>query len=265
MKRTLGETIPISIGTAVPIETLISERIKFASYTSVYINVRTLFRNFLASYEKEPDANKDMFQEFVSDVDMIISVFNNLPQKLYLYYPSYKSLSSIFPKANLKKAKTKKQLDYVHYELMALKYLLESELKPMINLFDVKIQAKREKSLIITSYPVDLLSYKNFEVLTLLESHTGHTKSKVTWISKLTSNEAYQLLPFNGITMQIIGDKSNLFNSLDRGYVIGYLRISEKGLWSPTTTEEKIKFDISNDSDRFLVVNLKQLYPHPLK
>jgi hypothetical protein len=44
--------------------------------------------------------------------------------------------------------------------------------------------------------------------------------------------------------MQILGDRSTLFNASKPSIKKPFLEIAEKGKWKPTTTLEKVKFDI---------------------
>lgn len=262
--RTMGETIAISIGTSIPIESIMNDAQVKSKYDTLYINVKTLFRNFYASFDQTPIIDKVFLIGFIDEISQIINYFQNSGYKLILYYTSYKSISKIFPEAKLKNYSTKKQIEYLSLESTAISSLLRSEIRDNVNLYDCKVKGEREKALIITNFPVDLLSKPNFNRLALLESHTGAIKLSSLWTQKLTANSEYHLLPFNGLTIQIIGDKSNLFNNSGKEYIRGYLRIASENKWSPVTTMEKCKYDIKKDVDRFLSIMLLKMIPNQL-
>ena len=115
---------------------------------------------------------------------------------------------------------------------------------------DTKIYGNHAKSLILTLYPIDLFSITTFRDLALLESHTGAIKLYPKWSGKISSKEEYVNLPFNLLTLQVIGD-GKLFYSMGRVFTKALLELADKGNWTAITTKDKVKFDISRMKDRF--------------
>ena len=261
--RALGTLIPVSISSAAAIEKIIKDVKLTNGYTHLYINVRTLFRNFRSSYQnnKEMDIDIDTLVEgLLNELELIkTAVDDNLRLKLVYYFPSYKSLSLCFPNAKIKTNFTPKQKTIQDIEKIVFSKILNRVEAASIRIFDVKIQGDNTSSLIITSYPVDLLSQSTFRKISLLESVTGNIKNKTEFITKLSKNEHYRNIPFNVLSIQIIGDKSTLLESQGQLYTGLLVNMVKDYNWTALTTLEKVKFDINKLKNKETVNKLMKM------
>lgn len=267
VERQLGDTLGLSIGTAIPMEKLLTTNVS-KEYNALYLNVRTLYRNYVGSFPANqiPDG-KELYNGFLEELDTIQGIVNmSLPSSMRMvyYYMTYDSLQSIFTKCKLKVSQTQIQKNYSGIESFVFANIA-SKIKPELEVYDTKLNGNHTKGLIITHIPLDLLGHPTFSKLTLLESHTGTFKNKSEWISKLTKNGTYSNIPFNVLTMQIIGDRSGLFSAMPNKFIKTYVELAKACKWTPSTNIEKIKFDIRKVSDKAVASVLLELANARLK
>ncbi len=255
LPRNLGESLAISIGTSVPIEKIIVDKEIRKPYSNIYLNIRTLYRNFHNSLANEYDINfNEISKEFKNELTIIKTLLEQSSSyyiKPIFYITTHKSLETIFYNAKLKKPTTKKQQNYDQLEKKIINYLLKHDDEEQIQIYDILVKGYKTKSLILTHMPIDLLSYYSFRQLALIESNTGKIKLKSEWITKLTNNSDYYHLPFNLLVIQILGDGGKTFYTMDNSYKKLLLELASSNRWNPNTTVEKIKFDIRKMKDRF--------------
>lgn len=265
--KILGEKINLAIGTAIAVEKLVDDKDSLSKYDSLYVNIRTVLRNLIGSYEKKPvkiDYGRvlDDFIDELNDLKLLVS--NVLPNnwKVVLYYCNYENVFDLFPHAKIKEPNTKIQLEQARLERLAFKRALD-EVKDILK-FNTKISGSQSKALILTHYPIDLFSHTTFRQLALLESHTGTTKDKTKWITKLTSKDTECNLPFNLLTIQILGD-GKTFNSLGSAFNKALLELSNDGNWTTLTTRDRVKFDIDRMKDKYAATIFKEMLTVNLK
>jgi len=264
MNREFGEILTISVGTALAFEEMLKTEKTFPE-ESLFLNLRTLARNFLGSFKDLSTTNgKVLTSAFIEEINSIIytvpSFFENR-LKLFIYFPTYKSVESNMKDAKLKEASTPKQVETKKLEdLIMGAALSDKKLKELITTIDTVIEAGYLKALFLTHLPIDLIAARGFRSIRLLESHTGAIKSPSEWMSKLTNNEKYSRLPFNVLTIQLIGDKSTMFQSLGPKWVKPVVELAESRSWSQVTKMQKVKFDIRNHiRDKFLAAKLLKM------
>ena len=246
--QTVGDSLAISISTSIPVERLLLENIG-KGYNHLFINVRTLWRNFVGSFDHDIsiDPVKPILARFIIELTTIKSIIEesvSTPIKPIFYFPSYITIARQFPQASIKYPSTPKQIKMSDFEKDIFTRLFKTPDSSFIKMFDVKIDGDHSTALIITHSPVDLLSAFSFRKLTLLESHTGNLKNKTEWILKLNKNEAYRNIPFCPLAIQVIGDNNNLFEAKKRIYTDSLINLAKTCNWSALTSNEKIKFDI---------------------
>lgn len=250
----------LSIGTALAIETLFgtlpddvkSDRqlkgvryraldARYREFKALYVNVHTLIRNYIGSIE-----GKDIFDISVGtaviDIQQEISIIESLCGKQLRFVPyvlNYKRLKNHFPDALLRKHSTERQLaeqkilDEVT-KLLPPKLILRSSTLSV---------GEYVKAVVVTHYPVDLLNRKQFQHLTLLESHTGRYKDPADWYTKLMSKNLTFNPPFNQLSLQILGDNTN-FSPMTKRIKDVFAKAGEFGHWTPVTTLEKMRNDL---------------------
>jgi hypothetical protein len=221
------------------------------SYNRLWVNVATLVRNIYSSLPAETQAgvtDDELRLALYSDMQAISGVLQDQVGdsiRPVFYRNTLTSLEKHFPKAHRRQPTTDKQKTFVALRegtLATLDQLLTVE---DYRVFDVQIQGEG-KALMITHFPVDLLSFYEFDDLALLESHTGLVKKKSDWGSKLYPRDPK--LPFNKFMLQLFGD-DGLFSPHPIKYRKAVLEIAKKERWSPATTYRKIGVSLGTIKD----------------
>jgi len=264
IERELGESLAFSIGTAMPLESAIFT--ENSKVETLWVNVRTLVRNFVNSIENpERYSRQDLLENFISEIQDILSLLEqqNVEVVYYTTAPP-RRLERIFRWAKVKIPKTPKQAFLADIEEMAIDMAKRSIPDSLLKEFVVRLNGDRSKfTHILTSYPVDLLSHYEFGKLILLESHTGETKGRYEWIKKLNKDPKYFHLPFNTLTLQVLGDRSANFYAAKPSVKNELLDIAASGKWTPLTSMTKIKSDINKygtaNKDLFLHISRSSL------
>lgn len=250
VERELGTDLHFSVGTALAFEEII-KRLQLLQSTVIYLNVRTLWRNYITAYSNPAQIDvKTHIELFEEEVTTLISLIPNIMQDIdvILYFPSYKSIHKIFPHAKILPRSTAKQIAYDSMERSVLEALYN---KDNILLTDTKLPGKNQRALLLSHYPIDLLSKNTFRSLNLLESHTGNIRREVDWIKKITRNQSYLDLPFNYLTIQLLGD-GMLLGSKGAKYVKPIIELAKNQRWTNSTTMAKIKYDLKKIIDPYL-------------
>ena len=244
-EREFGEVIPISVGTAIAIESLGDPH---PMPPSLWINVRTIIRNLIGAYANDLPAEAELLKVLMSEMATINDVVNALDSscKIVWYYTTHKSIEDVFPYAMIKYAATEKQKHYNRLESKLVNSLFNNT--KQIRRFDVKILGKRDNAYILTHQPIDLLSLGTFSSLKLLESHTGSLKPPSEWYTKLTGGKKLVGIPFNGLTIQIYGD-GNRFRSHNRAAKKILTETAEKYNWTTVSTTDKIMYSLDKIHD----------------
>lgn len=258
---------PISIGTSLAFESVffprqpsydperqIPNRVEVTQYQSCWINVLTLIRNITGAVEKEVmqhASTSDITDTLCEEIEVIESLFQNEGMgvcKPYFYHSTYRDLRRIsVPAFSLRGQNTPNQLAY---QAMVDKVLREMERRTdqLRTFHDTIKPPMKDKGLILTHLPYDLLSQKSFEQLDLLESHTGILKTKHTWNTKYSpmAGKSFASLPFHRKLLMIFGDRY-LIKPMAGKIREAILECADKRHWTPLTTEDKVKLDLSID------------------
>lgn len=260
MTREVGSKIPISVGTAIPFE----ERVVTDGPVpdTIWMNVRTLIRNYWASYSNDnrPSVNS-MFKDFLEEMDMIAGSCMSQQIEPRFYIPDYSAMNRIIPTAIVKEDTTDNQKAYRTAEkalidVVRAKY--KDDTSNRVIECRTRIPGDGSNAWIMTSFPLDLLSRYEWSSLTLLESHTGKLSDHMQWHLKLSKNPDHSRLPFNILTMIVIGDRSNLFRSYSIKYKRVLVELAKERSWTQLTTTTKIMSDLKHIEDdvmRELFVN----------
>lgn len=269
----------LSIGTSFALESLLSgpnptydpDRIKppkivLTSYNELWINLMTLFRNIVGAMDKE--GFKVVMTEDIADVleyevELIKSVIKESfagRVKVVFYTSSYEGLREKYPFAKIRGDSTDTQKIYTAILTNTLNVFFSRYGKTEnIKHFNLKLEPQnRIKVLIITHFAYDLLSYKNFDHLDLLESHTGVLKARVSWNTKYADGKNLVRIPWSEKFLQVFGD-SNTFYPLEKKIRQAVIDIAEKNNWNSLTTKDRIFLGIEQISDTEISTFLKQL------
>lgn len=214
------------------------------------VNCETLLRNLIGSVSKEvydrcePHHLAYILVEEIRVIESLCSEEGGGYLSPVFYVTDYDKITGYLHRSvKRREAKTdiqrfnKKKID------KALEYV--RILKPEVQLYVNKTDfPKADSCLILTHYPYDLLFYKNFRDMLLLESHTGKIKSRIQWNTKYFPYPGADMskFPFNRTLLLIFGDKIMFhphFMQM-RKYIV---ETAEKGQWTPLTSRDKIIFD----------------------
>lgn len=245
--RTFG-FYSMSIGTSLAFEGLLhtgefannKSKVKVTDFQRIYLNIRTLFRNVFGAFEDKaqhvtPDV---MITSITEDLNRIIETVTAVSPstKIVPYLCTYTTVNKEFPLAKFKNADTPNQIFYSSVEQDVYKQMAKEDNEYGIKVFDSKINGDFD-TLIVTHMPADLLCYRKFPTLMLLESHTGKVKGHLEWYSKLNSKNAK--IPFNRPFLLIFGD-GVMFSPQDLKVRRVIIKTAEKYNWRPDTTLDRI-------------------------
>lgn len=262
-------SFPISLPTGLAFESLFPSRLErydpdrkipqevdLKNYSECWISLSTLFRNMASSMDRQvasfikPADYKDALE---TEIDVINSLFmnegNNICKPQY-YYCNYKGVKSSIPNfVNLRHDKTDIQKSYTATHDATMKLLLRTN--DVIREFDheIKTPGPKTNAIVLTHQPWDLLSYKNFNKLDLLESNTGRLKSRYLWNTKYypVGDSDMTVLPFTKKLLLLLGDRVLIQPSDIRIRRI-ILEAAQKGKWTSMTSDAKIVMDLQSST-----------------
>jgi hypothetical protein len=233
-------SFPISIGTALSLETLfdgseavydkdrvIPSRINITAYSSFYINLVTLIRNIIGSVSSK-DSQGLLISDIAATLEHEVSIIKDLVKanssgltKCVFYMSRYKGLERKHPHAILRIDNTEKQRQTSAIIEKTLNEFIKTQVKGSVEIYDLEIEPKgTPKAIILTNYAYDLLSYKRFETLDLIESHTGVLKKRNLWNTKLYNGKTLPAMPFCAMTMQVFGDSQTFVPMPSKGQAL---------------------------------------------
>lgn len=259
--REMGQ-LPVSIGTSLALESVTgilpeheTDDPDIHKFDSLWVNVRTLFRNIVASIPSDqkvmlsPEDIVETIKQEMSAIEELVNKITFSKVKVHFYVTTLKSFLRTFSKSIPKYPKTERQKFHAALEKVALDYFIDNfDAFENLRVFDVKVEAKGGKSLIMTHQPIDLLSRYEFKQLILLESHTGALKGPSLWSTKLTGGKNLIRIPFNKLTLQVFGD-GEMFSTFPIKIKRELLRIAEEENWTVNTTTEKMRYGINKSYD----------------
>lgn len=275
--RVIGEVLPISIATALAIESLIGQNPNTPEVEgyldkteSLYINVRTLVRNMIGAIQKE-DKNINispmLIMEYIlNEMDTIQMILEEeAPDVTVVYYtPSYEGIfKDKFKHGIVREYKTKSQSYLLERELHVQKNIVKEvdESDRVFKLLEVDIEfpIDRVDVVMLTHYPIDLLSRYQFSNLYLLESHTGTLKGSGEWYTKLTGYKDRPPMPFDKAMLQVFGD-GVMFLSSARKLRTTFIDLAKKYKWTYRSTEDLVKFCANKLNDIAFTKYVNELY-----
>lgn len=213
---------PLSIGTGLALEAIFApeqESLHEApptqladvnTYSSYIFNVETLTRNLISSLKYQDligVANKHFLSVIIEEVDYLSSFFEMNNTRALFYVNSYKYFKDTY-RDKIRKPTTDKQLLISGIVEYVLKHIVRE--RTNVANFSKEISfGKEERSLLLSHIPADLLSFRKFSTLDLLESHTGSIKHRRHWNTKYypIPKEDMTFLPFIEYLLTTFGDR----------------------------------------------------------
>lgn len=255
---------PLSIGTSLAFESVfmptlapydpnrvIPSRVKILDYQTLWINITTLFRNIVGAVDKQAFLNATI-EELASTIEDELNVLNNLLSvegkglcRPSYYWSTYEEVERISVKGFMMRHPTTDGQRYYDSKLKAVLKLLDKRSEEYIAFKGGVVPKTRDRSLIFTHQPYDLVKFSQFDKLDLIESHTGVLKSRSAWNTKYApmAGQSFSNLPFHRKLLLVMGDKNLIkpFGELRKEVLV----TAERGMWTPATTEDKVVFDFS--------------------
>jgi len=245
-ERVLGEDLAISVASAEPFLKVINGDDDLKGLDETWFNLKTHVRNYLGAYgDKVPKKPSTLVAGCVEEIEVIEGLLaDSMP--LVVYNTDHNSLCKVFQHARLKSPRTPKQLEYAKYENALVNGVLASyPVRP----YKQKLIGGGKAACIITHHPANLLSQYTFKELVLLESHTGNVKRRLAWNSKLVLPGDAPRIPFNTLTLQVMGDDSQFF-SMKQSVKRALLDLATSNKWTPMTSEAKILANLKHLDDK---------------
>jgi len=271
---------PLSIGTSLALESvfpgrqapydperIIPDPVDIRQYQTCWINLTTMFRNLIGAITKEAALKAfpgQIASTLEEEIGVIQSLFQNEGQnvcQVNFYYSTYKNLlRRQVPGLSFRESSTDGQKMYAA-KLEDTLRLMEKRTDIFFKFDDAIEPRKRERAFVLTHQPYDLINFKDFDQLDLLESNTGTLKPRSRWNSKYCamSGQSFVHLPFFRKILLIMGDRV-LIKPFPASVRKEVLECSIKRNWTPMTTEAKILMDLDLDiRDPYTLASIKSL------
>lgn len=267
--RAVG-AFPVSIATSIALEHVLGVQSEanpepkpksIQKYRELWLNIKTLFRNLHGALEKDavkevlPDELEDALWQEMETIASIINQYSNGVTKVVFYLSNYKDIQSKFKMATLKSETTERQLAYSTLVNNTVKKLLKQHGQTKdqdIRVFDHYLKPGNSvNTLILTHIAYDLVSYRNFGTLALVESHTGTVKTREMWYTKYHNGKELPMLPFAEGLLPVFGD-NEFFSPLNRKSREEVLELAVKYGWDPSTTRDKLLYSIDKLQNPYL-------------
>ena len=261
---------PLSVGTSLALESVfngvqepidpsrvIPQKVEINNYDAFWINVGTLFRNLYNALNK--DSIKFLLpSDFADGLEQEMETINDLCLEnsgrrigAFFYHCSYADIHKRFKRGNLRTPKSDLQLQYAKlyqktFDLL-LKRSRQQRIREIVE-YESKFSGGNKNVLILTHFPLDLLNYRKFKGLELLESHTGILKKQPEWCTKYYNGRDLNFLPLNGILLTVFGDDHH-FHPQPKKMKDAILEIAKKRRWHCLTDSKEIVNGIKTLND----------------
>jgi len=248
----------LSIGTGLAMETLFDvepydkdrakpTKVKPSDFKLHVYNIYTLYRNVVGSIKyNEKDrlvADNKVKEQLLNDMYNLITLYDPVDTELVFYLPDY---TKIYREYNKGKDGSvyKPYVDYTFMKdnISKLNFpgtVFKGMVKDLLPRGDIR-------SLLLTSYTVDLVNHYASPGLMLLESHTGKIKNRTEFGTKYKPLGKRDMthLPMNSKLLYILGDKTLVkpLSTLDRRAIY---EISKVKLWSPVMSRSILESHVN--------------------
>lgn len=266
-ERILGQ-YPLSIATSLAIEGIMGVhpdnpvgKHALQDFDTVWVNLKTLYRNFYNAHDKEfvdkisAEEQALYLSQEMDSLKTVVSSESDKRTKVRFYLPDYDKVSRRYRHALMRVDHTPKQLAFANAMVAVIKLILEHRKDEIMLTSDVIVDQIGGRVLMITHYPLDLTT-RAFNVVALLESHTGIVKTREMWYTKYYNGKELVGIPFTAALLSIFGD-NDMFRPMPIQYRRTLIELSEKYHWNFLTTKDKILYGLSTLKDKMLSEQLR--------
>lgn len=253
----------------VPTETVLdtanqAKPVNTKNYNIFYISIFTLLRNILNAIPSSTNIYyKDVYDTLLDEMNIIrtIALTQTPHLSVRFYWCSYKTARSVFThqSVKLRTSNTPKQkMTEILLNQVINKLLKEKDDEfLMFNSDILERDSSSKTAIVLTSQAYDLLSYKYFHSLDLLESHTRLIKTRALWYSKYkpVGNEDMSRLPFLKMLLMVMGD-NYMYQSMPIELRRIIVATSHARKWNAFTTRDKILLDLSLEISEPMVMQV---------
>lgn len=264
--RAVGQ-YPLSIATSLALEGLAGihedhpeDKAPLLKYTAVWVNLRTLYRNFIGSLDKVLGEMMDPVEaaEAISEeMERITEIVRDINQHctVHFYVSNFDSMERTYPKATIRMDNTVKQKAYTTMQTQGIRELLAHHKgAPNLSVFKRKLEYNKSELptvALLTHFAYDLLSAKIFKRMDLIESHTGVIKPRALWYTKFYQGKELVMIPFREDMLQIFGDNET-FHPWAIGARKQIIDIAKEYSWSQVTTTDRMRMTLGFMKDFYL-------------
>ncbi|BDD79895.1 hypothetical protein [Burkholderia phage FLC9] len=258
-EREVGQ-YPLSVATSLALEGATGihpeipiRKAPLLDYGEFWVNLRTLFRNFMGALHKEaaggvtPLQIDEAIRDEMEQIKRIVKEITHDRCKVVFYVSNYANMQQKYPHAKLRGERTDKQMEYMELKRQTLQSLLKSleqQGGEDVRVFALKLFPQQQaKTLIFTHFAYDLLSYKAFPSLDLVESNTGAIKKRSQWYTKYQGGRELSMIPFREDFLQVFGDARTFF-PMNIRIKKAVIELAQKYNWTQVTTTDKIRQNI---------------------
>lgn len=280
-KRTMS-AFYLSIGTSLSFESLFSgsmqpydlgrvipQMVDINQYDELWINLFTMFRNIVGSVPSievsrlTPEDIGYVLSEEVETIEEILKSNTGGAVLPVFYTSAYADLEKTYKHAKIRTDNTERQKQMTDLLGQTLSVFYKShKLDKTHRRFKLHLTSEgqsRKKILLLSNYAFDLLSYKAFDRMDLLESHTGILKERAKWHTKYIDGKMLNRLPFNSCFLQVFGD-TQTFRPMDKQLRDDILGVAQASNWNPLTTDERVRFTLQNLKNPFFKTIINDMW-----
>jgi hypothetical protein len=262
---------PVNVPTSLALESFMGIHPDFKrdsppsfNYDEYWLNARTLYRNIVSSYTSDISIllNPGVIAELMQDEwEAIKRVLSDTKVQPTLFLCNYKDITSRYRHhTTFKLDSTTKQMDERKRMEKSIQQFIDDVGEGYFMPFktDIHPQHKDGKFMIQTHIAFDLLSWKHFEELDLLESHTGAIKNRSLWYTKYNNGKELSMIPFTQYFLRIFGDKE-FFTPMDSSIRKAIVELAQKYSWGPLTTDAKVRMNLDQLKDPYMKALIKDM------
>lgn len=224
------------------------------------INLHTLVRNVSEALEDEVRTVEAIVDYVIGEIPTLLDAISEyFPKIEYVFYVTeLKYYSRVIPRSEIRVSRSERIRKIAKLEATAV-----GDLADQLEENGIKIERISEKqghiaktAMVLTHLPSDLLCYRYYSDLYLVESHTGNIRKRTTFSNKILPSHRRpdaHLIPFNHMSFQVYGDGGKMLHQASGAITTAYTELAREKKWNYMTSAEKIVTDINRSGNKKLI------------